>query len=194
MAESRRQKLIDTALALFYRHGIHATGIDRILEDAGVAKMTLYKHFRSKEALIEAALADRSERFRAWFVQEVERRGRTPRERLLAVFDIHDSWFGSRDFFGCPFVNAAAEFAAADDPVHRRAGRHKAEIRRFMAELCRAAGAVDPEALASSLMILVEGATTVAHVMDHRNAGAEARRAATLLIDHATGGTGAKAA
>src|SRR5258708_34708744 len=107
MAQSaRREELVDRALELFYRHGFHATGIDRILAEAGVAKMTLYKHFKSKDELILAALTRRDEKFRTWFMREVERRGRTPRERLLVVFDILAAWVQSRQFRGCMFVNA----------------------------------------------------------------------------------------
>src|SRR5258708_27708372 len=106
MASLRRDHLVETALALFSKHGYHATGIDRILAEAGVAKMTLYKHFKSKDELILAALSRRDEKFRTWFMREVERHGRTPRERLLVVFDILEAWFQSREFRGCMFVNA----------------------------------------------------------------------------------------
>ena len=88
MASRRRDHLVDIALDLFSRDGFHATGIDKILAESGVAKMTLYKHFRSKDELILAALRRRDERFRNWFMRTVERRADTPRERLLAMFDV----------------------------------------------------------------------------------------------------------
>ena len=87
MAVSRRDHLVDTALEMFCRDGFHATGIDKILAHAGVAKMTLYNHFRSKDELILAALRRRDEKFRNWFMRAVERLGKTPRNRLLAIFD-----------------------------------------------------------------------------------------------------------
>ena len=84
MAPSRRDHLVDTALELFIRDGFHATGIDKILAESGVAKMTLYKHFKSKDELILSALRRRDERFRNWFMRAVESRAQAPRQRLLA--------------------------------------------------------------------------------------------------------------
>ncbi|MDJ0935396.1 MAG: helix-turn-helix domain-containing protein, partial [Kiloniellales bacterium] len=110
MTATRRDHLVDTAAKLFARHGFHATGIDRILAEAGVAKMTLYKHFRSKDELILAALRRRDEEFRNWFRRRVEARADAPRARLLAVFDVLAEWFEQPDFAGCTFVAAAAEF------------------------------------------------------------------------------------
>ena len=186
MAESaRRGQLIETALRLFYRHGFHATGIDRVLAEAGIAKMTLYKHFGSKDALILACLAERDRLFRAWFESEIDRRGKTGRDRLLAVFDILEAWFKSRDFHGCLFINAAAEHAPADDPVHVAAGAHKREIRRILEDVASEAGAGDPALLAGQLHLLMEGATVLAQVAGDFAAAAQARQAATALIDAA---------
>ena len=88
MASTRRDHLVDTALKLFARGGFHATGIDTILAEAGVAKMTLYNHFRSKEELILAVLRRRDELFRNWFVKRVEQQADQPRQRLIAMFDV----------------------------------------------------------------------------------------------------------
>ena len=87
MSSSKRDLLINTALELFSREGFHATGIDRILSESGVAKMTLYNHFKSKDELILAALRRRDETFRNWFMRTVEASAETPRGRLLASFD-----------------------------------------------------------------------------------------------------------
>ena len=192
MAQSaRREELVDRALDLFYRHGFHATGIDRILAEAGVAKMTLYKHFKSKDELILAVLTRRDEKFRTWFIREVERRGRTPRERLLVVFDILQTWFQSREFRGCMFVNAAAEFHEAGDPIHAAAAEHKQLVRGFLERLAREAGAPDPAMLAASLNLLLEGAISVAHVSGDisgdTGAAAAAKRTAQILIDNSLG-------
>jgi AcrR family transcriptional regulator len=182
---ARREELVDRALDLFYRHGFHATGIDRILAESGVAKMTLYKHFKSKDELILAALNRRDEKFRTWFMREVERRGRTPKERLLVVFDILETWFSSRDFHGCLFVNAAAEFHQAADPVHRAAAEHKRLIRDFFERLAGEAGAPDPAGLARQLNLLLEGAIAIAHVQGDAAAAADARATARILIERA---------
>ncbi len=114
MAVSRRDHLVDTALEMFCRDGFHATGIDKILAQAGVAKMTLYNHFRSKDELILAVLRRRDERFRRAFVRAVERRASAPRDRLLAIFDALGEWFCRNDFTGCTFINASAEYTAQE--------------------------------------------------------------------------------
>jgi AcrR family transcriptional regulator len=179
--------LVDTALDLFYRHGFHATGIDKILEESGVAKMTLYKHFKSKDELILAALRRRDERFRNWFMRAVERRRKTPRERLLAIFDALEEWFRGRDFSGCMFINASAEFAPFDNPIHSAAAEHKRLILSYVHELASAAGAKDPDALAQGLMLLMEGAIVMAYVAGQPDAARQARKAAEILVRDALG-------
>ena len=125
MARGKREELVETALALFGREGFHATGIDRILAEAGVAKMTLYHHFRSKDELILAALRLRDERFRNDFMRRVEKNADDPAERLLAIFDVFAEMFREGGATGCTFINACAEYADPDSPIHRAAAEHK---------------------------------------------------------------------
>jgi AcrR family transcriptional regulator len=186
MASDRRQHLVDTALHLFYHRGFHATGIDTILAEAGVAKMTLYKHFKSKEELILAVLRRRDELFRNWFMREVERRARSAPERLLALFDVYDAWLHDEGTtHGCMFINATAEFAAHDDPIHTAAAQTKHLVLGYVRSLAVAAGATQPDTLANQLTLLLEGATVTAQVMGNRNAAREARQAAEVLIRYA---------
>ncbi len=185
MAASRREHLLDTALELFYRDGFHATGIDRIVAEAGVAKMTLYKHFKSKDELILAALRRRDERFRNWFMRAVERRAATPRGRLLAVFDALGEWAAGEAFSGCMFINAAAEFERADDPIHAAAAEHKRLVLAYLRELAAAAGAADPDSLARQLFLLEEGAIVAAYVVGDTGAHADAKAAAEVLLERA---------
>ena len=105
---SKRDQLIDTALTLFYRDGFTATGIDKILSEAGVAKMTLYKHFRSKEELICAVLHRRDENFRNWLFRRMEDMSDTPGGQLLAMYDALREWFVADGFRGCMFIKASA--------------------------------------------------------------------------------------
>ncbi|HDL16453.1 MAG TPA: TetR/AcrR family transcriptional regulator, partial [Rhizobiales bacterium] len=93
---SKKEHLVDTAVKLFGRDGFNATGIDKILQEAGVARMTLYKHFKSKDELILAALRRRDEQFRIWFKSAVEKTGGSPAQRLLASFDALEEWFEGR--------------------------------------------------------------------------------------------------
>lgn len=187
MAQGRRDHLIDTAARLFEREGYHAMGIDRILAEAGVAKMTLYNHFRSKDELILAALRRRDERFRIWFVRAVERRAKAPRARLFAAFDALAEWFREPDFSGCMFINAAAEFGRAEDPIHAACAEHKRLILGYLEELAVAAGAAEPEELADGLMLLMEGAIVMCHVAGDAEAAAKAKRAGAVLITAALG-------
>jgi AcrR family transcriptional regulator len=182
MASPKRDHLVATALVLFNRDGFHATGIDKILAEAGVAKMTLYKHFKSKDELILAVLRRRDEEFRNWFMRAVEARAKTPRARLLAVFDAIAEWFDGRDFSGCMFINASAEFAEADDPIHGAAAEHKRLILGYLREQAEAAGADDASTLAMELMLLMEGAIVMAYVAGETDSAARAKAAARTLL------------
>jgi AcrR family transcriptional regulator len=99
-ALSKRDVIVAAALRLFYRHGFNATGIERIIKEAGVSKKALYNHFKSKDELVLATLRQRDELFRNNLMRETERLGSTPRERLLSVFDVHHQWFQQKDFSG----------------------------------------------------------------------------------------------
>jgi AcrR family transcriptional regulator len=182
VASLRRDHLVGTALALFSKHGYHATGIDRILAESGVAKMTLYKHFRSKDELILAALRRRDEEFCRWLQAEVESHAATPRERMLAVFDVLETWFKDPEFSGCCFIHAAGEYGRKDDPVHVAAAEHKARMLAYVGELARAAGAVNADDMARQLMLLVDGAIVAAHVSGDAAGARSARTLAEALL------------
>jgi AcrR family transcriptional regulator len=185
MASARREHLIDTALSLFQTEGYHATGIDRILAQAGVAKMTLYKHFRSKDDLILAALRRRDESFRNWFVREVERRATAPRDRLLALFDTIGQWLQGNGVSGCMFINAAAEYGNCDHPIHVVAAEHKRMLTGYIRSLAVDAGAAEADRLARQLYILVEGAIVATQVCSRTDAASDARDAAEALVANA---------
>ena len=184
---SKKEHLVETAVKLFGRDGFHATGIDKILQEAGVARMTLYKHFRSKDELILAALRRRDEQFRTWFKSTIEKTGGTPAERLLASFDALEEWFKGRafasvPFTGCAFINATAEFSEASHPAHQLAAEHKRLILEYLRLLASAAGARDPDALAWAVSLLHEGAIVTAHVSGDAGAAQGAKRIAKMLM------------
>ncbi|MAU51640.1 MAG: TetR family transcriptional regulator [Roseovarius sp.] len=188
MSKSRRDDLVETALKLFYSGGFNATGIDRILAESGVAKMTLYKHFRSKDELILAVLHRRDEQFRNWLMAEMEKAAPGPRGRLLAMFDALEAWFEGRafkgmGFRGCAFINAAGEFGDHTHPAHRAAAEHKRRIVDYLERLCAEAGAADPARLAEELALLKEGAIATAHVRGMPEAARLARDMARRMID-----------
>jgi AcrR family transcriptional regulator len=182
MAISKREMLVEAALNLFMQEGFHAVGIDRILTEAGVAKMTLYNHFKSKDELILAALRLRDERFRLWFDREVERRGATPRERVLASFDVLGEWFAAPNFSGCTFINAAAEFGDPDTAIHRTVVEHKRMMLDAYRKLTGEAGADRPDALAAQLNLLAEGAIVATYAADQSDAADMAKHAADVLL------------
>ena len=105
---------------LFSRHGIGAVGVDTIIDQSGVAKMTLYRHFRSKDDLVLAVLERREELWtEGWLATEVKRRASDAAERLLAIFDVFDGWFRRRSFEGCLFINALLKIEDRKHPIHQ---------------------------------------------------------------------------
>src|ERR1700754_4485420 len=125
---SARERLLDAAEALVYAGGIHATGVDAIVKQSGTARKSFYTHFDSKDALVAAALERRDERWMAWFITGTERCGKSPRKRLLGMFDVLRERFASTDFHGCAFLNAAGEIAFAEDPIRIVAREHKERL------------------------------------------------------------------
>ena len=185
MASPRRDHLIQTANDLFYRDGIHATGIDRIIAEAGVAKMTLYNHFRSKDELVLAVLRRRDEEFRNWFMREIDRRGSSPREKLAAVFDVLETWFEKKDFRGCMFINTGAECGGGDTTLRMAAWEHKRLLATYLEGLARDAGASDPAGLGMELAMLMDGATVAAQLSGSAEAAQAAKHAAATLLSAA---------
>ena len=182
MPASRRDHLLDTALELFSERGYRATGIDAILAKAGVAKMTLYNHFKSKEEMILAALRRCDQSTRTYLAEAVAAGGPTPQDRLLAVFDGLERWFADPSFNGCLFIKAAADYPDARDPIHALAAEHKRLVRSLLEGLAREAGAGDPVVLAEQLQLLIDGAIVQAQICGGCEAAVQAKQAASALI------------
>jgi AcrR family transcriptional regulator len=181
-----RERILDTAYELFSRHGIRAVGIDSIISQSGVARMTLYRHFGSKDALVLAFLDRREARWtKDWLQREVERRAVDPAERLLAIFDVFDEWFQRDDFEGCSFINVLLEIADPTSELHRASANYLARIRALVAEVASAAGIADPEGLAHKWHILMKGSIVAAGEGDRR-AARRAREVASLVLGEAT--------
>ncbi len=179
---SARERILDTASDLFYREGIQAVGVDRVIAESGVAKSTLYKHFRSKDALVVACLQRRDAPTRRWLEVEARQRGDAPRERLLGIFDFLGDWFARATFRGCAFTNASLELADTAHPAHSIAVAHKDAIRAFMRDACAALDVPDPDGLAAQLMLLYDGAIVTAIIRRDPQAARDARAAASVLI------------
>ena len=182
---SKRDQLIQTAVKLFAKNGFHATGVDTIAAESGVTKRTLYAHFRSKEELVLAALRHYEGVFRNEFMRRVEESAKTPRGQLLAVFDVAEQRFQQNNFYGCMFINAAGEYSEKSTPIRQVCSEFKALVKGYIQELCRKAGATNPDRLAEELALLLEGAIVTAQVSRNPKAAQIAKRATKALIEKA---------
>jgi len=176
-----REKILAAAGSLFYREGIHATGVERIAREAGVSKRTMYQHFPSKTQLVETYLRGIHEGGGMPNEKAVDTVGLGPRNRLLAIFD----GAPSNRFRGCPFHNAAVEAADQMPGVHDVVHEHKLQIIARLTEVAAEAGAKDPYQLGHQLAVLFEGATALATSLNDTAPLLHARSAAEVLIDAA---------
>ncbi|HKI55939.1 MAG TPA: helix-turn-helix domain-containing protein [Trueperaceae bacterium] len=175
------ERLLDAASRLFYARGAANVGINEIIDRAQVARMTLYHHFPSKDALLQAVLERRAAERMAW-LRRADDRAEAADGRLLAVFDLLREWVESPDYRGCPLVNATIELGGKINPARPIARDYHQDVRAYLTELVRAAGAADPEALAWQLQLLLDGATVQALVSGTAEPAWHARQAAERLI------------
>ena len=151
------ERLLETAYELFSARGVRDVGVDELVERAGVAKATLYRHFTSKDELILAFLELRDERWTTgWLMAKVRARGGTPEEQLLTAFDLFDEWFREPDYAGCPFIKVLLEMGAGH-PAGAACIDHLATVRLFLTQLASDGGFREPEVLAQSLQLLLFG-------------------------------------
>jgi AcrR family transcriptional regulator len=180
-----QDRLLNTAYELFVRNGIGAVGVDRIVAEAGVAKMTLYRRFRSKDELVVAALELREQLWtKGWLAREVERRESSPEARLLAIFDLFDEWFRREDYEGCFFLNTFVESHGATSRTGAASVAKLENVRRFIAGLAAEAGIADAEGLSRKWRLLMIGAITAAREGDVDAALRAKEIAAPLLESH----------
>ena len=180
MASNKREQLLNTALQLFYREGYHSTGIDRILAESGVAKMTLYKHFKSKDELILAVLQMQHEH-----ISERMKRALIslpPRTAILAAFDGLHQWLLESGYSGCLFMHAAAEFQQREHPIHHQAAEHKRGLREYFHHALRALQVEQADDLAAQLQFLFEGALSMSHLYGPERQALQAKAAAEVLL------------
>lgn len=183
--ESHRDRVLRVAGELFYEHGFHAVGIDLIIERAGVAKATLYRHFPTKDDLIAAYLDDANQHFWSWLDSVIDPVS-PPVERLAQLFDAVASLATSPVCLGCTFQVTAAEFPDPSHPGHTVALAHKQAVRERLHELAAAADAKRPDDLADGLLLLMDGAFAAARMYGPDNPGRSAATAARALIAAST--------
>ena len=182
-----RAHIVEVADELFYTRGIQSVGMDEIRTGAGVSLKKLYAAFPGKDRLVAAVLGSRHDLWERGVHSAVDA-ATTPRDKLLAVYDFLESWFGDDTFRGCGFINAFGELGATSDAVAEIARDHKASFQRYVASLT--SGLVEDagraEVLAAQLALLAEGAQTTAAIAGTTEPAAHARAAAETLIDAAT--------
>ena len=179
-----RDRILDTSYELFSRRGVRAVGVDEVIERAGVAKATLYRHFPSKDDLVLAFLEQREERWTiGWVETEARRRGSGPEEQLLAIFDAFDEWFRREDFEACSFINVLLELG----PQHAAGSasvQHLENIRSIVRGLAEEAGLREPDSFARSWHILMKGSIIAAAEGDVEAAQRAQTMARRLIDDH----------
>jgi AcrR family transcriptional regulator len=176
-----RERLLAAADELFYAEGVQSVGIDRIIEQAGVAKASLYNLFGSKEALVSAYLESRH---RSTFerLKAAVGRHRDPRKRLLAVFETQGEIFAEPGFRGCAILTATAE-APDGSVIDTAAEEYRAEMLALFTELAREAGVANPGRLARQLHLIYDGAGVAARLDHDPSVARSARTAAGALLD-----------
>jgi len=180
--DSGRERISRAAYDLFSREGVRSVGVDAVIARAGTAKMTLYRNFPSKDDLIVEFLRRREQLWtREWLQTESRRRGETPRDQLLAIFDVFAEWFSRPDFEGCSFLTTMIEVNDRDHPVHQAAVGHLANIRDYIKELAAEIGIHDTDSFARKWHILMKGSIMAAHEGD-TVAAARAREIGELLL------------
>jgi AcrR family transcriptional regulator len=178
-----RERILDAAYDLFSRHGVRGVGVDTVIDRAGVAKMTLYRHFPSKDALAIEFLRRREDVWtRKWLQGEVERRAARPGDQLLAIFDVFDEWFRRDDFEGCSFINVLLETDNRQSPVREATVVHLTTIRDFLQGLATGAGVREPDDFARRWHILMKGSIVAAGEGD-QDAARRARRVGELVLE-----------
>ncbi len=181
--ESGRERVMRAAYDLFSRQGTRTVGVDAVISEAGVAKMTLYRNFASKDDLILAFLERRETLWTmGWVRAESQRRGDTPVQRLLAIFEIFGEWFARPDFEGCSFITTLLEVSNRDSAVRQASVLHLANIRGYLCELAAQAGVADPDAFARQWHILMKG-SIIAGAEGDTQAAARARELGILLLN-----------
>ena len=182
MAARKKDHLLSVAQRMFCTRGFHAVSVDAILEEAGVARMTLYKNFGSKEDLIVATLRREDKLFRQWLASFVEARSTRPADRIESLFEGLHERFSSEGYYGCAFIRASVEFPDPTHPVHQIAREHKEMIRSYIRGLLSKDNPQNALTLSEQLYLLFEGAIAASQLHGEPWPAEYARQAAHHLL------------
>ncbi len=189
MKKPTKERILEAATKLFLRDGYHATGIEAIISEAAISRMTLYNHFKSKDELIIEVLNKRHRDWMYRFTSFVESHAKSPKKQLLAIFDALQDWFEDEDYYGCAFVNAAAEFSLRDpeNQALRIAGEHKHDLEAYILKIAKAAEVEDSQKLTQQICLLIEGAITSALIYENSNSAIDAKETVQQLMNSKMG-------
>jgi AcrR family transcriptional regulator len=178
----KREQLVKTALKLFYRDGIKSTGIDKVLAESGVAKMTMYNHFKSKDDLIVAALNRQHEFFINMIEKEIDKNG-NPSKKVLSIFDAVHDWINSPKYRGCFFINTVAEFGSSNEKIQEICREHKLVLYSRVENLLKEGGQSHVKKKAIQLGLLIEGAIVQSQLVGDADAAKNAKAVAKIILD-----------
>lgn len=180
-----REKILAVASDLFQTRGINSTGVDTIVAVAGTTKMTLYKHFTSKELLIIEVLKKGHQDFQSWLSDKLSTHSKKPSEKLQKLFDFIEEWVSSPDYRGMAFLKASAEFPEESNAIHQLSAEQSEQFKLYLADLAKEAGVKDYDGLSLQLSLLIEGAMQAEQIKRGSGSLKYAKKAAKILIDNA---------
>lgn len=180
--KNMREKILTAATQLFESRGIHASGVDSIIAESGVAKATLYKHFPSKNQLIIEYLREKSDRFYHWINTKLADQKHDSQQILLELCNLYEQWITTPEFNGLPFHIGSVEFPDPEHPVHHYSLQLSNELQHYLSELAAMAGVKDAHSLGQQLTIIFEGGALLERLSPGSGAAKRAKNAAITLI------------
>jgi AcrR family transcriptional regulator len=184
LPNSVAERILTTADELFYREGVRAVGIQRVIDEAGIAKASLYAHYASKDDLVAACMERRGQATQTAVAAALDAAPDNPRAKLLALFDFQRKAVIDPGFHGCPVQKTHAELLAeSDHPARRVTAAHRQWLLELFARLVKEAGVTSPDYVAGALVVLFDGAIATTMVDGDPNATRYARLAAEQIID-----------
>ncbi|MDR6225710.1 TetR/AcrR family transcriptional regulator [Desmospora profundinema] len=178
---NKREALLETAESLFYQKGFHATGINEILKKSGVASMTLYRYFPSKEELIKEVLKHREEKYWSFLHTTITDSKENP---FVSLVEAHGLWLGREGKNGCMLLRAMEEFSGLNSEIDMIARNHKKNVLHYLKDLAQKNNSADPEGLAVQLAVVLEGATAMAQMVGAEEVTKHAISTVKNLLDH----------
>ena len=182
-SKSARERVLEVASELFYAEGVRAVGVNTIVARSGVAKMSLYRNFASKDDLVVAYLNERNRRFFEWWDRSTSPNDGDPKDRLRAIVAATIEKVRRPGYRGCPFLNTSAEYPDINHPARAIIEGHKREVRSRLLELTRGTGAANPETLATQFIVLMDGVYAYPATVEKPDAALAMIEASDSLIE-----------